>query len=47
MREEKDMAAAKRFGCNGILIDRKGVGADFGQEFKVEDLLSCYRRVNL
>lgn len=36
--EEKDMAAAKRFGCKGVLIDRKGVGADFGQEFRVEDL---------
>ena len=36
--EEKDILAAKRFGCLSVLIDRKGRGERFGQDCTVTDL---------
>lgn len=36
--EEKDILAAKRFECRSVLIDRKGRGERFGQDFKITDL---------
>ncbi len=36
--EEKDILVAKRFGCKSVLIDRKGRGVQFGQDFTVTDL---------
>lgn len=36
--EEKDIHAAKRFGCKAVLIDRNRAGADFGQDFTIENL---------
>lgn len=35
--EEKDIAVAKRFGCKSVLIDRKGRGVRFGQDFTITD----------
>lgn len=34
--EEKDILAAKRFGCMSVLIDRKGRDTDFGQEHTIK-----------
>lgn len=36
--EEKDIGAAKRFGCRSVLIDRYSTGADFGQDYTIADL---------
>lgn len=36
--EEKDIVVAKRFGCKSVLIDRKGRGEQFGQDFTITDL---------
>lgn len=36
--EEKDILVAKRFGCKSALIDRKGRGERFGQDFTITDL---------
>lgn len=36
--EEKDINAAKRFGCRSVLIDRDKTGADFGQDLTIENL---------
>lgn len=36
--EEKDIVVAKRFGCKSVLIDRKGRGEQFGQDFSITDL---------
>lgn len=36
--EEKDILTAKRFGCRGVLIDRRNRSADFGQDTTVIDL---------
>lgn len=36
--EEKDIAAAKRFGCKSVLIDRKGENSDFSQDHNISDL---------
>lgn len=36
--EEKDIVAAKRFGCGSVFIDRNGRGEQFGQDFTVTDL---------
>lgn len=40
--EKKDILCAKRFGCRSVLVDRKGSGADFGQDFTVKDLNGLY-----
>lgn len=36
--EQKDIECAKRFGCKSALIDRKGGGAEFGQDLTITDL---------
>ena len=36
--EEKDIEAAKRFGCVSVLIDKKGSGAQFGQWYTIDDI---------
>lgn len=36
--EEKDIVVAKRFGCKSVLIDRKGRGERFEQDFTVTNL---------
>ena len=36
--EEKDIHAAKRFGCKSVLIDRSKTGMYFGQDFTVSNL---------
>lgn len=36
--ERKDIGCAHRFGCKGILIDRRSTGADYGQEHTIRDL---------
>lgn len=36
--EEKDIVVAKRFGCKSVLVDRKGRGKQFGQDFSITDL---------
>ena len=36
--EQKDIVTAKRFGCRSVLIDRKGLNADLGQDYTVFDL---------
>ena len=36
--EQKDILTAKRFGCRSVLIDRQGRGADYGQDYTVNDL---------
>lgn len=36
--EEKDILAAKRFGCNSALIDRKEKKEQFGQDYTIKDL---------
>lgn len=36
--ERKDIECAHRFGCKGILIDRRNRDAQFGQDFTITDL---------
>lgn len=36
--ERKDIECAHRFGCKGVLIDRRGRGAEFGQDYTIADL---------
>ena len=36
--EEKDISAAKRFGCLSVLIDRDGAGTDLGQDHTIKSL---------
>ena len=36
--EEKDINAAKRFGCKSVLIDRSKTGGNFGQDFTIVNL---------
>ena len=44
--EEKDINAAKRFGCKSVLIDRDRTGADLGQDFTVENLEKLFEILN-
>lgn len=43
--EEKDIVAAKRFGCKSALIDRKGRGERFGQDCTVTDLNGLFEKI--
>ncbi|MDE7363156.1 MAG: HAD family hydrolase [Oscillospiraceae bacterium] len=36
--ERKDIGCAHRFGCTGILIDRRNTGAEYGQDHTISDL---------
>lgn len=43
--EEKDILAAKRFGCLSVLIDRKVRGERFGQDCTVTDLNGLFEKI--
>ena len=45
--EEKDIIVAKRFGCGSALIDRKGRGEQFGQDYTVTDLNGLFENIIL
>lgn len=45
--EEKDIIVAKRFGCGSVLIDRKGRGEQFGQDYTVTDLNGLFENIIL
>ncbi|MDE5741399.1 MAG: HAD family hydrolase [Oscillospiraceae bacterium] len=41
--EEKDIVVAKRFGCQSVLIDRKGRGEQFRQDYTITDLNGLWK----